>query len=143
MTTSYRIDIAHRLVISRGAGVVNGAELTAHAQTLRVDPRFDPEFRQLLDFSNVERVISSYAAIRGMTRIAPFARTARRVAVIQQDVVYGLFRMYELLLDGPEGQLSAVKTLDAAFDLLDISAADREAVMAPPDREFDAAAGVE
>ena len=67
-----------------------------------------------------------------------FAPTARRVAIVRSDLQYGLFRMYELLSNSPEGRLTAVRTLDAAFDALEITAEGRRAVLsAVPDRSFD------
>jgi hypothetical protein len=137
MPVSYRIDQAQRLVYSRGWGAVNEAELTSHAQSLRIDPAFNPDFGQIVDFTEVTRLGASYRSIRALARLVPFSRSARRVAVIQRDLYYGIIRMYELLLETAEGRITAVRTLDAAYELFGVPPGQRPASTAAPDRVFD------
>lgn len=111
--------------------------MIAHAQTLRVDPLFDPEYRQILDFSASERVNASLATMRALARMVPFAKRARRVAVVRNDVFCWLFRIYAIFRDSSQSRLIAVRTLDRAFAELDVPRGAWADVTGPPDRVFD------
>ena len=47
-----------------------------------------------------------------------------RVIVAKQDVMYGLSRMFELILDSMGGQLHVVRSLNEAYGLLGVNSED-------------------
>ena len=55
MPTEYFIDTERRLVVSRGTGVFSHADFLEHMETMRPDPRFQPEFNHLVDGRHFER----------------------------------------------------------------------------------------
>jgi hypothetical protein len=68
MPASYLIDMPRGIVFSRGWGLLTDAEILSHVQTLRADPRFDPGFRQVIDFCELHEI---QAAERSIARLEP------------------------------------------------------------------------
>jgi hypothetical protein len=49
----YKIDKERSLVLSSGAGVLTKEDILGHMDRLSKDPDFDPDFSQLLDFTQI------------------------------------------------------------------------------------------
>ncbi len=96
MTLTYRVDAAHRLVYSRGWGVLTAAEVGAHSRRLAGDPRFDQHGRQVIDFRDVTTWAMSTADLRAAASQNPWGSGARRAAVVSGDAPFGITRQYEL-----------------------------------------------
>jgi hypothetical protein len=118
MPVSYRIDVEGGVVYSRGWGVLTDEEIAAHAQTLRVDPRFDPGFRQIVDFRELTDIRVSGAGVREVARYNPFRRDARRAFVVASDEAFGLTRMFGMFTDSNAETFTIVRTLEAAFEAI-------------------------
>lgn len=114
MPGSYTILPAARLVYSRAWGVFTDAELMAHVNSLRSDPRFEPSFRQLADFRDVTELEVSAEGVRTVATLNPYGRGARRAIVTSQPVAYGMARMYELLGYDSEDQVKVTRDLAEA-----------------------------
>lgn len=82
LPATYRLDLAHRLVWSRGWGQLQNEELAAHSRTLRGDPRFDPSFRQLQDLTAVTAFDLTPAGLQIVAWLNPFGVGARRAVVV-------------------------------------------------------------
>jgi hypothetical protein len=85
MPGSYLIDLAHRLVFSRGWGVLTDDDIASHAETLRKDPRFDQGFQQIADFRDLSEIRLTAAGIHGVAQINPFRRDSRRALVVPSE----------------------------------------------------------
>lgn len=95
MPATYEIDVARRLVISTVTGVIQGNDVVRHHKQLRRDPRFDPTFDQLADFTAVTRVDLTNEALRTAAMEAIFSDTSRRAMVAPNKEIYGMVRMYQ------------------------------------------------
>jgi hypothetical protein len=95
----YTIDKARRLVISSGSGVVTKADLVAHRRKLMSDPAFDPDYSQIMDFSDVTDVEVEASDIREMATEHVFSPTSRRAIIVRTDATYGLARLFEIHRD--------------------------------------------
>jgi hypothetical protein len=116
MAASYRIDVARGVVYSRGWGVLTDEEIAAHAQTLRVDPRFDPGFRQIVDFRGLTNIRVSGAGVREVARYNPFRRDARRAFVVVSDEAFGLTRMFGMFTDSSAEQFGIFRSIEPALE---------------------------
>lgn len=123
MPGGYTIDIARRLVISRGWGAVSGDDLLWHARAVRADPRFEPGFSQLADLSGVTDLGARPAAMRLLAIENPFGAGSRRAFVASSDVAFGMARMYELMTDQSPDESRVFRDLSVAIDWLGMAAA--------------------
>ena len=98
MPFDFVIDAEHRIVYSRGWGVFTKADVLAHRQRLKANPQFDATFRQLADFSGVTRFAISATSVKALTTSDPWDSDARRAFLAPADVVFGMARMYEMLM---------------------------------------------
>lgn len=137
MPASYLIDQHRSLVFSRGWGVFTDEELLWHAETLRADPRFDPGFRQIVNFLDLTDVRVSPEGVRTIAQINPFHTDSRRAVVVPSDLVFGLTRMFEAHSNSRPDQFRVFRTLEPAFEWVGL---DRAAVW--PAGEPDAVVGV-
>lgn len=97
MPTSYTIDQANRLVLSRAEGTVTDEELLKHIDNLSADPTFDRTFNQVFDTLAVSRVNVSPRAVRLAASHSVFARGSCCAFVTNRPVIIGLVRMFEQL----------------------------------------------
>ena len=98
MPLDFVIDAEHRIVYSRAWGEFTEADVLAHRQRLKADPQFDNTFRQLADFSMVTRFAIPSTSVKALTSSDPWDSDARRAFFAPADVVFGMARMYEMLM---------------------------------------------
>jgi len=101
MPFTYAIDSERRLVVSTGSGVLSTADILAHIDRLRTDPNFDPNFRQLMDFTEVTEAQLPSDEIRHLAQMTLFSSQSQRAIVVGGNpLFFGLARMYEMSLHG-------------------------------------------
>jgi hypothetical protein len=105
MPTSYFIDPVRRLVIISADGILLGAELLAEQKQLASEPLFQRDFSQLFDLTQVTEAHVSADEVRAMAAATAFGPTARRALIVSEPLLYGLSRMFQLLLDDRGGTL--------------------------------------
>jgi len=99
MPATFLIDHDERIVRSRAWGLLVDRDLLDTQQRLREDPRFEPTFCQLFDFTAVEQLLLTGEGLRALAANSPFSRDARRAIVVGSEGAYGMARMYALLSD--------------------------------------------
>lgn len=119
---TFVIEPERRLVRSRAWGVIVDADLQGTQRGVREDPRFDPHFRQIYDFTEVTQVRLTGACVRALAGSSPFARDARRAIVVASDVAFGMARMYMLVSDRDSSVFRIFRDLAAAERWLDAEA---------------------
>ncbi len=109
MPGSYLIDVRRGTVFSRGWGVLTDAEIVGHAESLRSNVRFDPGFRQIVDFRDLSEMRATGAGVHAVAQNNPFRCDARRALMVVTDEAFGLARMFELFMeaDAPRSSGSA------------------------------------
>lgn len=105
MPSSYFIDPVRRLVIISADGVLTGAELLAEQRHLASEPLFQRDFSQLFDLTQVTEARISADDIRTMAATTAFGPAARRALIVAEPLLYGLSRMFQLMLDDRGGML--------------------------------------
>ena len=103
MPATYAIDAERKLVFSRIWGSPTEEEILDHGRRLRADPRFQPDFRQLLDMSELKEILISTQSVRHAARDQLFSAGVRRALVAHSDAAFGMARMYALASE-VEGQ---------------------------------------
>jgi hypothetical protein len=92
-------------------------------------------YAAITDLSQVEEFSISANAVRTLAAAAPAIPLGGRPSVIvaRQPALYGLARMFELHRDSMGGQLHVVRTLDEAYELLNVTAEDFSERLFPED----------
>jgi len=114
MPMDYVIDAEHRIVYSRAWGEFTKADVLAHRKRLKADPRFDSTFRQLADFSGVTRFAISAASVKALTSSDPWDSEARRAFFAPADAVFGMARMYEMLMGKSTSNIGVFRRIEEA-----------------------------
>jgi hypothetical protein len=117
MPAFYKIDGAHKLVLSTASGVFTLADALAHHDQLLKDPDFDPRYSQLVDFTHTTKVELSAEDVRKLAERRVFWSCSRRAILAGGDLLFGLARMFEMLREnsGDEG-IRVFRRLDDALD---------------------------
>lgn len=103
MPISYDIDDKQRRITSRLWGAVTEDEVYGHNSQLRRDPRFNPDYRQLVDLTGITEIRVSTNMINDTARDQFFTPGTRRAFVASDDAVFGLARMFAMQAEG-DGQ---------------------------------------
>ena len=137
--TTYRLDLANRVVYSRAWGVVWDGEFEAHSRALKADARFAPDFRQLQDLVDVTEPRVTPAGLRRVAGLNPFGQHARRAVLVASDIAFGFARMHEMLRVDAEDELQVFRDRAAALAWLGLPAGWTPPPVSPADRVFEIA----
>ena len=136
MPGSYRIDVAKGIVYSRAWGPLTDEEIAAHAKTLRADPRFDPGFRQIVDYRELTTIGVTSDGVHEVARQNPFRRDARRAFVVTTEEAFGLVRMFWEYTDSSREHFAIFRAIEPAFQWVGLDPATPWPTE-PPDAIFD------
>ena len=106
MPTSYFIDKARGLVISRFWGVLTDNQVRDHRRSLAADTAFNPSFHHLADMRELIVAAVSDAVVAEVARESVFQRGARRAFVLNEEQYQrsGLARLFEEYAKQAPGQ---------------------------------------
>src|SRR5262245_31358705 len=115
MEWSIEIDPERRLVRRTVRGPMTEAEAWELAGHLRAHPHFRPDYDELFDMrdATVEQVTSK--TVWDLAWRSPlFLPTARRAAVVSNDVDFGIMRMLELASGDRSGEMRVFRDMESA-----------------------------
>ena len=106
MPTSYSIDKARGLVISRFWGLLTDDQVRDHRRSLAADPDFDTSFHHLADMRELLVAAVSVAVVVEVARESVFGRGARRAFVLNEEQYLrsGLERLFQQYSEQAPGQ---------------------------------------
>jgi len=113
----YTIDKERRLVLSSGNGALTKEDLLGQMERLSKDPDFNPEFCQVVDFTQITAVEVEPEDVRQLAQRNLFSPRSRRAFVVKDDLQFGLARMFEIHreLRGETG-IRVFRSFDEAMD---------------------------
>lgn len=91
---TYDIDPSLRLVMVTYIGKVTLPALAAAQAEARRDPKFDPSYALLFDYTQADGSEIDTAAVKRIASSTPFGPAAPRAFVVADEVGYGLVRMF-------------------------------------------------
>ena len=98
MPVEYSIDSGNGVVICRWIGRVTISEIIANAERLRVDPRFDLHYSELMDMSGFTGTNVTSSSLGGVIQKAdPFSAGSRHAVIAPGKPAFGIARMYQSL----------------------------------------------
>jgi hypothetical protein len=77
-------------------GAATDDEILNHGQRLRNDPQFCPDFRQLVDMSELTEMRVASGLVRDASRNQFFSPGVRRALVASSEAAFGMARMYAI-----------------------------------------------
>ncbi len=103
MPHSFEIDIERRIVLFRATGRFSSDELLGCLQEVIADPSFERDFDHLVDLREVTHFGATSSDMRKRTaadrELEPEIDSSRIAIVSADDVVFGMSRMYEQLME--------------------------------------------
>jgi hypothetical protein len=114
---SFTIDVERHVVYSRGWGDLTDEALLDHQGRLALDPGFQANFSQLIDFTGVTSVAAvTTGGVRAVAQRHLYGSDARRAIVAPDSAVFGLARMFETVRDllGAKEQIRVFRNLEEA-----------------------------
>lgn len=96
MGLGYEINRAEKLVLTICSGLVTELEIRQHDEALKSDPDFSSDFNQIIDMRQITEFPLSVDEIQKVAAYETmFKAESRRAIVAQNDLLFGLSRMYE------------------------------------------------
>ena len=102
--------------MTTASGVLTLTDSLAHQDRLSKDADFSREFSQLMDLTHVTGVALSIDDIRTLAKATVFSSESRRAILVNNDLKFGLARMFEAFRDirGEKG-IRVFRNLDDAL----------------------------
>src|ERR1051326_7264752 len=97
MPVTYKIDNERRVVYTDGYGTATDSEILDHNRKLASDPDFDPNFNQLLNFTEVISIDVKTETINLIASKRIFNLSSLRAIVVKPGLQFGLARMFQNL----------------------------------------------
>lgn len=119
MAWSYTIDKERRLVTTTAWGTLTAIEVLEHHYALRDDPSLNPDYFQLLDFTQVVSLQMDVKTVMELADFVLFSAKSRRAFIADNPFHYGMARMYAAFhkLSG-EDQVGVFSNRDEALKWL-------------------------
>ena len=109
------------MIFTTAEPVITDRDWLQHQAALRDLPDFDPDFDQLLDFRPVADCRLSPQTLR-LTALHPvFGACSRQAFVTDNNLTYGMCRMYEILSAGHSQRIEVFRDMRAAAEWLGLN----------------------
>jgi hypothetical protein len=132
MPSDFIIDDQRAVVFSRGTGVFTYAEFLDHMARLSADPRFRPEFDQLVDCRALTSLEFTSDQTSELAKGSIFSGRSRRAFVVSSDLQFGMSRMFATYREiGGAKEIMIFREMREALSWLNL----------PPDFDLYAAGG--
>jgi hypothetical protein len=117
MATLIEIDMERKIVFTTCSGTVTDPEFVAAREQLLTDPRFDPSFDRLWDFSGVTEEQVSEETLAHLVKTSPYGGDISRAVVVSMNP-RALTRVLEFVSQSRRfnRRMAAFPTRQAAVD---------------------------
>ena len=107
----FAIHVDQQIVFSYAQEDFAYADGLDHIQRLEKDPRFQPQYRQIIDLREVTDPRLSTDEVRPLERHNVFSKDSRRALVAPADISFGLARIFDTIRE-LRGEARAAGELD-------------------------------
>ena len=117
MAFSFQIDTKHRVVLFKGTSVFSSKDILTCVEQVVSHPDFRPEFDHLVDMREVTDFAPSAqdVKLRANRDHKDKKLNASRIAIVSSsDIVFGMSRMYEALMDNAAVTVRTFKEMEQA-----------------------------
>ncbi len=114
MTVNHVIDAELGVVFTTLRGAVTFKEFARHLQDLDGDPDFRPDMMELLDGNDAGTDEFDVEQMMSFKDSYVWGPGARRALVCNSDLVFGLFRMFQITSGDAHGEIKLFRDIDEA-----------------------------
>jgi hypothetical protein len=100
--------------VTRIWGAATEDEIIDHGLRLRNDRQFRPDFRQLVDMTELTEIRVGSGVIRDASRDQFFSPGARRAIVANSEAAFGMARMYAIASENSGQTIQVFRDIEAA-----------------------------
>jgi hypothetical protein len=116
------LDTKRRVAMSEFYGSVTYADIETYCYELRTTTGFESTYSQLVDALGATQADLHAEDMKRLRTLDAFSPDSMRVIVVASEHMFGLARMYELMLDSPKFRV--VKTRAEAMKFLGVEGGD-------------------
>lgn len=124
MPYTYRIDTEHGIVLFKVTGVFTPEILFECLEVITSDPDFKPDFDHLVDLRDVSGFSPTASDIQKRIHLDKKLKIplgeCKLAIVSSANLVFGMTRMYEMLMDDAPPTVQTFKNFDEAINWLGI-----------------------
>lgn len=124
MPLAYWVSPESHLVVVSGAGTVTELEALTLRYSLYIHPKFEPEFRELIDLRRVSDMDISEEGLQRLATLNPYQTRTRRAVVSPNEGVYQITRRYQQSRPRSPDTLEVFQSWLAALDWLSLTEGD-------------------
>jgi hypothetical protein len=114
----YRIDKLDGIVHTEASGTLTDPDVREYQHRLKADTNFDPAYREFFNLSEVNDFRLTLMGIRIWAANSPWGDSTQRAFVARSDLVYGMLRMHQSLLDLSPQEVAVFRTVGEAWSWL-------------------------
>jgi hypothetical protein len=118
MPMYYKIDAGQRVVVSIAVGTLTDEDIAEHQMRLAVDPDFDPEHCQLVDFTPSDTVRVTHEGLASAAANTPWHPQSRRAFVVKSSVGDSMLRLFKDALAHNDNEIQVFRSVDDAKEWL-------------------------
>ena len=119
MPVVLKIDPHRRVVHSSFYGKITDAELLGHRKRIASDPDFNPQFADIVDFSDVTDPAITESAIATLAANPTlFSSSAKHIVIAPEAVMFRLGARFKELAQSSRPNFYVVKTRAEAYQIL-------------------------
>ena len=112
-SAEHTVDPENRQVVVRFGKKVTVKDIEHYARQLRIDPEFQPDFSEIVDFTNVmELDLQASDFLRLADKVDPFSRDAKRAFVVRDAVQSHAVRLHKALRT--DANIGIFRSMEAA-----------------------------
>ena len=120
MPVTVRVDRSQKLVVTTYSGDVTNEDVSRQVADIERNAPYDADYRAITDFTQVTQFEISSDQIRLVAESKSPLEKAHRVMVAPSDVAYGTSRMFQVLAGRTRPNISVVRNLKEAYQVLGI-----------------------
>ena len=115
MPAHVKVDVKNGIVYSSFEGALNDNDILAHRNALKTHPDFNPQFSEIVDFTEVKQLRVTVGLINSMAKSDSLYNPESRHAVIApHDITYGVARLYQMLARDTRPNVAVVRSMTEA-----------------------------
>ena len=115
MPAHLKVDVENGIVYSSFEGALNDNDILTHRNLLKSHPDFNPQFSEIVDFTEVKQLKVTVGLINSMAKSdSLYSPESRHAVIAPHDLTYGVARMYQMLAQDTRPNVAVVRSMTEA-----------------------------
>lgn len=115
MPAFVKVDVKNGIVYSSFEGALNDNDILAHRHVLKSHPDFNPQFSEIVDFTEVKQLKVTVQLINSMAKgDSLYSPESKHAVIAPHDLTYGVARLYQMLAQDTRPNVAVVRSMTEA-----------------------------